>query len=823
MVVQLLDPGPETWRSTTFAATVNNVTDFVYGYERTAVMETSVWAAGASVNASWIKFLANTGDVATIVITRVGGGAITSAKIYPEDTGYTYTVANNTITLVLTVADANRCGLRIEINGDRKNTLRVFSVPFRPAPLSYVLWPDEERIVTGENVGTDIITFGAAHGFSLDQRIRVVKLGAAGALPTATGGNIAEYTDYYAIPQANPAELQLARTPGGAAIDLTGASTTTWALFPTSWSSGTALVFPSGTRHATNTPALYPIGKMFDLADNVTIYVEGGAVVSGGFDVRAAQHVTFYGDGLVAGTFTTPEAVNALPFLTKITNCMILGYDGTTWVYNNVVWNITFAVMPFYFNYEGVWALGNVQIVSPWYWENNGLGFSAKAVGQYQSQAVDCYSETGDDNCMIGEDNFADMTIRRCFFVNSAAASFNTCYWVYSDNGFETLVQDCHVVHLGLVDTSDYLAYPVKGGNAIVRAWSDGFEREKAQGRFFITFDNVKVWGPVASRWISAGNIPYPFNPAEAREQFGQVHNYIFKNFWLQEEPGQLSNIEGKDAINTPNHFFFVHCEIAGVPLSIRNYRDYFELNEFPHHFYFGGRIMTTQVDVCNLALSYIGNKAKVTSLSPPDGSNEVTQCNRFYSSSVEAVLKMHNWSFAMQKAQLTYVDTDEAYTGESDDPAWNYRYIIPSDYMHAVAILPDGAKNDYYVIGVKQPVDYAIKLDSDDVQRIYTNEPDAWLRYVSSLSATDPSQWDPLFKLAVSWHLASMLAGALIKGEQGANEADRCLRRMSQYLAEARSRDSSERQVTPTQGVSWIQARGYATQNFTWPPIIRN
>ncbi len=56
------------------------------------------------------------------------------------------------------------------------------------------------------------------------------------------------------------------------------------------------------------------------------------------------------------------------------------------------------------------------------------------------------------------------------------------------------------------------------------------------------------------------------------------------------------------------------------------------------------------------------------------------------------------------------------------------------------------------------------IELNDDYDRIIYCNLQDAVIRYQAKV--TDSSQFSRMFVYAVSWQLASMLAGAVIKGD---------------------------------------------------------
>jgi hypothetical protein len=88
----------------------------------------------------------------------------------------------------------------------------------------------------------------------------------------------------------------------------------------------------------------------------------------------------------------------------------------------------------------------------------------------------------------------------------------------------------------------------------------------------------------------------------------------------------------------------------------------------------------------------------------------------------------------------------------------------------------------------------------------LYTDQENALLRYQALVN--DPTKFDPLFTMALSWHLASMLAGPVIKGDQGSAEAKRCAQMMLLYLQQARASDANQRDVKVEHIVPWTSGR---------------
>lgn len=226
---------------------------------------------------------------------------------------------------------------------------------------------------------------------------------------------------------------------------------------------------------------------------------------------------------------------------------------------------------------------------------------------------------------------------------------------------------------------------------------------------------------------------------------------------------------------------------------------------------------MPSEVDLCNLALAYLGDDATVASINPPEGSPQAEHCQRFYPIARDTLLQMHNWSFASRRVSLAQVTMP--YT------MWKYAYACPGDMMTAVAVLPPEAENDYAVraypadlrgfgwtdmpmvtAGVYTPQEYQIETDTLGNKVIYTNQETAILRYQALVS--DPTKFDPLFTNALSWHLASMLAGPIVKGAEGAAEGRKAAQMAMAYIQQARTSDASQRNVKPGHITPWMSGR---------------
>ena len=216
---------------------------------------------------------------------------------------------------------------------------------------------------------------------------------------------------------------------------------------------------------------------------------------------------------------------------------------------------------------------------------------------------------------------------------------------------------------------------------------------------------------------------------------------------------------------------------------------------------------MASAVDISNLALAHLGDTATVASLDPPEGSAQAEHCARFYPIARDSLLEMHTWGFATKRIKLAQLGNGW--------PEWDYAYAQPSDAINIIAVLPPEALDDYSQSitnvplaagGGYVPQAFSCEVNSDGAEVILTDQAEAVLRYTSLVD--DPTKFSPLFVVTLSWHLASFLAGPLLKGEEGANESKRCAAMMKAFLSSAKESDSGQRRIAPQHSVSWIVGR---------------
>lgn len=204
---------------------------------------------------------------------------------------------------------------------------------------------------------------------------------------------------------------------------------------------------------------------------------------------------------------------------------------------------------------------------------------------------------------------------------------------------------------------------------------------------------------------------------------------------------------------------------------------------------------MATEVDICNAALSLLGNAGDVTSINPAEGGRFAERCAREYPISRNLVLESYDWSFATRRAALALT--------KRDCNGWLYEYAKPANAVKIIAVLPDQDK--YY----EHPQSFILETDADtDQERILTDQENAYCRY--TFYCTNTNRFTEKFSQCVTLMLASRLAGNIIKGTSGMKVAEALLKRYESALLEAKHEDMMQRRKDLDTRASWLKFRGW-------------
>lgn len=206
---------------------------------------------------------------------------------------------------------------------------------------------------------------------------------------------------------------------------------------------------------------------------------------------------------------------------------------------------------------------------------------------------------------------------------------------------------------------------------------------------------------------------------------------------------------------------------------------------------------MANVVTLCNLALARLGDSATVVSIDPPEGSAQAEHCAMFYPIARDVLLSAHPWNFAVRRQRLSKL--------EHESEQWRFAFALPSDALSLIDVLKADEADDYGDSLVDARVEYHVEMLGAS-EAILTDEQNIIIRYLARVEKV--SLFPPLFVEALTWKLAAMIAGPLIKGDAGIKMSHSCEQMAMNYLQMAIEKDSNQRRIKPKHRVKWVEDR---------------
>lgn len=203
-----------------------------------------------------------------------------------------------------------------------------------------------------------------------------------------------------------------------------------------------------------------------------------------------------------------------------------------------------------------------------------------------------------------------------------------------------------------------------------------------------------------------------------------------------------------------------------------------------------------SEIDICNLALSHLKQKA-IVQLDPPSTDPEVI-CASWYQQVRRATLRLHPWNFAIGRVQIT---PDGTYTPEF---GFSHAYAKPTDFIRLIGFYDDLGNNLR---------DEEYDLENEYILRNGTDGVAINVRYVKDI--TDVAKMDPLFVDLFALDFAIRLAPRFSGGEARVKTLA-SLRQ--EVLASATAIDGQERPPRRIQRSRFIQARRSGGSNTAGP-----
>jgi hypothetical protein len=189
---------------------------------------------------------------------------------------------------------------------------------------------------------------------------------------------------------------------------------------------------------------------------------------------------------------------------------------------------------------------------------------------------------------------------------------------------------------------------------------------------------------------------------------------------------------------------------------------------------------MSSDVEICNIALSRVAHTQPIASLTEKSKAAEL--CRMFYGPMRELVLQAFPWPFAGSIVALADIGTPA--------PGWAYRYRYPADCLKVRNIVQPGTRR---ALTSDLEIPYQIGYDAGG-RVIHTDQPGAVCRF--TFKVEDSTFFDPQFADALAWRVAMELALPLSSKpdlQQFANQSYQMAMTLAEGSAFEESQDDPE------------------------------
>ena len=194
---------------------------------------------------------------------------------------------------------------------------------------------------------------------------------------------------------------------------------------------------------------------------------------------------------------------------------------------------------------------------------------------------------------------------------------------------------------------------------------------------------------------------------------------------------------------------------------------------------------MANAVDICNLALSQLGERGQIVSLDPADGSEYAAECKNYYPIALRKLLEEYDWSFMQTRAKLNKL-------ASFDSELYGYKnaYALPSDCVRVVRVSQANLEKSMCPLTPEIPRNYEIQYSKTTDNRILlTNVDDAIIQY--TLYRDVPALFPTYFIEALVLGLAVYLVGPLKRSDPAATIAQNLRQAYEQTLSKAKTADA--------------------------------
>lgn len=211
-----------------------------------------------------------------------------------------------------------------------------------------------------------------------------------------------------------------------------------------------------------------------------------------------------------------------------------------------------------------------------------------------------------------------------------------------------------------------------------------------------------------------------------------------------------------------------------------------------------------TKTQICNMALSKIGNeRAQLTDFDTDTGKIK-DQCALHYQQTLHELIRMHSFNCTKERIKLTN-------TGNAPLFAWEQEFNLPSDCIRPI-YLTNTTETERFL---KPQIEWSV-----EERLILTNYEDVYLLYIKEPA---PEDMDSLFAQAFYTLLASKLAKPIAGKEQLGMMIYQDF--LNVVMPEARRVNAFEGKDSPVVDSDWLEATYTSPSGLgsSWPPFAQS
>lgn len=201
---------------------------------------------------------------------------------------------------------------------------------------------------------------------------------------------------------------------------------------------------------------------------------------------------------------------------------------------------------------------------------------------------------------------------------------------------------------------------------------------------------------------------------------------------------------------------------------------------------------MATNVDICNLALTQLGERGSVTGLNPTDGSDWAAECSRYYPIALRRLFEEFDWSFSQTRARLSKLSSFD-----SELYGYKYAYALPSDCVRVTRVSTINQLKENGELSqdgtrwmAELPKNYEIQFSTTTQNRILLTDIDnAFVQYTAYKDM--PALFPTYFIECLVLGLAVYLVGPIKRSDAASQMAQNLRQAYEQALSKAKTDDA--------------------------------